>query len=141
MREALEDLLKWADNVCAAQQFGPQKAVARARAALTPSAVSGDAGEGRGWPPALTQGLREILGIPNFQCGPMAHAYQKIGEFSGDDGLPLEKRAEDEQAFILHKLVGFWFEHGDGWREPAIDEIDRAAKLARAASHQGAGEP
>lgn len=109
------------------------------RAALTPSALSGDAGEGRVWPAALTQGLREILGIPNFQCGPMAHAYQKIGEFSGSDGLALDKRAEDEQAFILHKLVSFWFEHGDGWREPAIDEIDRAAKLARAA-HQGAGE-
>src|SRR3546814_3589001 len=96
----------------------------------TPSALSGDAGEGRSWPTALTQGLREILGIPNFQCGPMAHAYQKIGEFSGDDGLALEKRAEDEQAFILHKLISFWFEHGDGWREPAIDAIDRAAKLA-----------
>src|SRR3546814_10865625 len=52
----------------------------------TPSALSGDAGEGRSWPTALTQGLREILGIPNFQCGPMAHAYQKLGEFSGDDG-------------------------------------------------------
>src|SRR3546814_4843255 len=31
----------------------------------TPSALSGDAGEGRSWPTALTQGLREILGIPN----------------------------------------------------------------------------
>src|SRR3546814_18870467 len=70
----------------------------------------------------------------------MAHAYQKIGEFSGDDGLALEKRAEDEQAFILHTLISFWFEHGDGWREPAIDEIDRAAKLARAAFHKGAGD-
>src|SRR3546814_11904735 len=83
----------------------------------TPSALSGDAGEGRSWPTALTQGLREILGIPNFQCGPMAHAYQKIGEFSGDDGLALEKSAEDEQDYILHKLISFWFEHGDGWRE------------------------
>src|SRR3546814_16014841 len=87
----------------------------------TPSALSGDAGEGRSWPTALTQGLREILGIPNFQCGPMAHAYQKIGEFSGDDGLALDKRAEDEQAFILHKLISFWFEPGDGWREPELE--------------------
>src|SRR3546814_18872771 len=79
----------------------------------TPSALSGDAGEGRSWPTALTQGLREILGIPNFQCGPMAHAYQKIGEFSGDDGLALEKRAEDEQAFILHNLNSIGFEHGE----------------------------
>src|SRR3546814_6187119 len=99
----------------------------------TPSALSGDAGEGRSWPTALTQGLREILGIPNFQCGPMAHAYQKIGEFSGDDGLALEKRAEDEQAFILHKLISFWFEHGDGWRsEEHTSELQSLMRISYA---------
>src|SRR3546814_15452689 len=85
----------------------------------TPSALSGDAGEGRSWPTALTQGLREILGIPNFQCGPMARAYQKIGEFSGDDGLALEKRAEDEQAFILHKQIG-----RASWRERVGEDCE-----------------
>src|SRR3546814_5715617 len=39
----------------------------------TPSALSGDAGEGRSWTTALTQGLREILGIPNFQCRSEEH--------------------------------------------------------------------
>lgn len=90
----------------------------------------------RAWPAALTQELREILGYPNYQCGPMAHAYQAIDEYVGADGVELKKRAEDEQAFILHKLVGLWFRHGETWRAHAIAEIDRAAKAARAALAQ-----
>lgn len=47
MREALLGMVKWAENIMRAHGItGDQVAVAKARAALTPSAESGDAGEG-----------------------------------------------------------------------------------------------
>src|SRR3546814_15502889 len=93
----------------------------------TPSALSGDAGEGRSWPTALTQGLSEILGIPNFQCAPMAHANQQIGEFSVDDGLAPYKRAQAQQAFILPKRNSVWLDECDVRSDQAIDAMERVA--------------
>ncbi|MET0179164.1 MAG: hypothetical protein ABW194_01620 [Novosphingobium sp.] len=84
------------------------------------------------WPELLTPELRKILGLICFQCAPFAHVYQAAGEFSGSEG-PLQKRAEDEQAFILHKLVSLWVAHGEGWMDAFDDELVRVkAKAAQA---------
>lgn len=84
------------------------------------------------WPELLTPELRQILGMMCFQLGKFAHAYQYAGEFVGTEG-PLNKRAEDEQAFMLHKLVGYWFSHGEKWHEAAGDDL---ARIANAGDHR-----
>ncbi len=85
----------------------------------------------RQWPPLLlTPALRYILGMMCFQLAAPAHLFQKVGEFSGAEGMTLRKRAEDEQAFMLHKLVGFWFAHGEDWGPHASADLTRAKAAA-----------
>ena len=84
------------------------------------------------WPSGLTVELRQILGFMCFQLGEPAHVYRAAGEFRDAAGSELKPRAEDEQAFMLHKLVGLWFAHGDGWREAAKDDLKRARGKAAA---------
>jgi hypothetical protein len=84
------------------------------------TAASGDGG----WPELLTPELREILGWMCFQLGQMAHAYQAVGEFVGTEGK-LNKRAEDEQAFMLHKWLGYWSKHGEEWNKHAAADLKR----------------
>lgn len=84
------------------------------------------------WPDKLTPALRYILGRPNFQCGGVAHAYQAIGEFVDSDGQPLEKRSEDEQAFVLHRFVEVAMRNPDDWREAINREVRRVADAAQA---------
>jgi hypothetical protein len=88
------------------------------------------------WPPLLTPALRHILGMMCFQLGAPAHLFQKIGEFNGAEGITLGKRAEDEQAFMLHKLLGFWFERGEDWRAHASADLTRAKAAAAALSRK-----
>ena len=52
----------------------------------------------------------------------------RAGEFVGAEG-PLRKRAEDEQAFMLHKMLGWWFEHGSEWSKAGGADIARVSKL------------
>ena len=78
------------------------------------------------WPSALTPELRAILGQMCFTLGPVAHVYQAIGEFIGSDGQALSRRAEDEQAFMLHKMIGYWFADAKTWPDAAIADLDRA---------------
>lgn len=92
------------------------------------------------WPPGLTEPLRRILGMMCFQIGKYAHAYRDAGEFVDLGCKPLTSSAEDEQAFILHRWIGYWFDHGDGWEAAAVADINRAAKKAneRNAAKKGA---
>lgn len=92
------------------------------------------------WPDRLTPALRDVLGMMCFELGPIAHAYQAAGEFVDGGGQPLKKRAEDEQAFMLFKFVGYALAHGEDWRSIAgADEIDRIVAAARAAKPDQAG--
>ena len=79
------------------------------------------------WPAELTPDLLHILGMMCFQLAGPAHLYRDWG------GAEIKPRAEDEQAFMLHKLLGFWLEHGAGWTTAAQAEID-ALKNKRAAA-------
>lgn len=77
------------------------------------------------FPRELTPELREVLGIMIFQTSPIAHAFQRAGE-------PIKRRAEDEQAFVLHWLVTLALEHGADWRRVAVDRLDQLAAAAKA---------
>lgn len=87
------------------------------------------------WPRELTPELRDILGFMCFQLGPMAHAYQAAGRFLDADGCEMRKRAEDEQAFMLHRFLTHWFEHGADWRESMEVEFECVITEAKAKTH------
>lgn len=65
------------------------------------------------FPEDLPPALAEILGMPNFTAGPIAHAFVAAGLWAPPEG---RHKAEAEQAFVLHWLVGLYLEHGDDWR-------------------------
>jgi len=67
-------------------------------------------------PSELTPDLIEILGMPNFRAGPIAHAFRDAGR------AEIKRRSEDEQAFVLHWLLGLYLKHGADWR-PKAGEI------------------
>ncbi len=87
------------------------------------------------WPELLTPELRHILGMMCFQLGKLAHAYQRASEFIGVEG-PLDKRAEDEQAFMLHKWIGFWFSHGAEWQGAAGADLTRVIDAIERGEHK-----
>ncbi|WP_289298252.1 hypothetical protein [uncultured Reyranella sp.] len=82
----------------------------------------------------LNPDLVEILGMPNFRAGPIAHLFVAAGEEK------IEPAAETEQAFVLHWLLGLYLEHGSDWKPIASEKIRtmiakvRAAKAAEAAA-------
>jgi len=82
-------------------------------------------------PDHLTPVLRDILGFMCFQLGSMAHTYQAAGMFEGAEGMPLKKRAEDEQAFMLHRFLVHWAKSGDDWRKSMAEELEQVTKIAR----------
>jgi hypothetical protein len=71
------------------------------------------------YPGSLTEDLHEVLGMPNFRCAPIAHAYRDVGEAT------IPHKAEAEQAFVIDKLVRFVIQHGAGWRTHASAELGR----------------
>lgn len=73
------------------------------------------------FPAKLNIALREILGMPNFECGPIAHALR-------DAGRDIPRKSEAEQAFVLHWLTTLALKHGRDWKKHAADELDRATK-------------
>lgn len=82
----------------------------------------------------LNPDLVEILGMPNFRAGPIAHLFVAAGE------AKVEPSSEAEQAFALHWLLGLYLEHGPGWKAIAGEKIRtmiakvRAAKAAQEAA-------
>lgn len=73
----------------------------------------------KAWPEELTPELRQVLGLMLWETGPLAHLFRKA------DGREIPRRAEAEQAFILHWLIGLALEHGPEWRTVAAAEIGR----------------
>lgn len=81
------------------------------------------------YPEQLTPALAHALGMPNFQCGPIAGAYRRAG-------LEIEKRSEAEQAFVLHKATIAVLKHGENWNKELTKEI----RQMMAAADQAKGE-
>jgi len=96
--------------------FGAEPAAQSQAEPLVPNAA---------WPDELTPELADILGRQCFTFIRFSRVYRAAG-------FDIPKRAEDEQAFFLHRFLGHWFRHGDGWREAA--ESDLREVHARAAS-------
>lgn len=68
------------------------------------------------YPDELTPELREVLGWPNFRCGPVAHLMRAAG-------ADIQPRAEDEQAVVLHWFIGLVLKHGADWSSVAGQEL------------------
>jgi hypothetical protein len=79
------------------------------------------------WPNELTPSLQDVLGR---QCFMFIHLSQMF-RLAGFD---IPKRAEDEQAFFLHRFLGHWFAHGEDWRDAANADLKQVADRARTAA-------
>jgi len=78
------------------------------------------------YPHSLNHDLLDVLGMPNFMCAPIAHAYRDAGE------ADIPCKAEAEQAFVIDKLVRFVIKHGTDWRTHASAELGRIREILRA---------
>lgn len=80
--------------------------------------------------PELTDDLREILGRPNFTCHFIAKALRIMGH-------SIAPKSEDEQAVVIHWLLGHYLKDGSDWRLRAEAELKAASvKLAPSAAPQ-----
>ncbi|WP_281212000.1 hypothetical protein [Pseudomonas fulva] len=80
--------------------------------------------------PELTDDLREILGRPNFTCHFIAKALRIMGH-------SIAPKSEDEQAVVIHWLLGHYLKNGSDWRVRAEAELKSASeKLVPSAAPQ-----
>lgn len=98
-------------------------------AATQPAAQGMD---GREFPP-LTPELASILGLMCFQCISFAQTLRAAGH-------TIKTRAEDEQAAVLHWMLGHYFRHGDDWRTAAAEDMKRMEAEALAAQPKQGGD-
>lgn len=75
--------------------------------------------------PELTSDLREILGRPNFTCHHVAKALRVMG-------ITIAPKSEDEQAVVIHWLLGHYLKHGADWRQRATAELETASETMKA---------
>ena len=81
-------------------------------------------------PREMTPAIAEVLGMPNFRTGPLAHLFRAAG-------ADIETKCEAEQAFMLWRFLHLAILHGDKWYLHADVDIKTAlarAKAARAGS-------
>lgn len=71
--------------------------------------------------PELTDDLREILGRPNFTCHFNAKALRVMGH-------SIAHKSEDEQAVVIHWLLGIYLKHRPDWRQRAAAELEEASQ-------------
>lgn len=75
--------------------------------------------------PPLNDELVDILGRPNFTCGPLARSLRELL------GHQIERKSEHEQAACIHWMLGLYLEHGSQWAAKG-NEILKAAAEAQA---------
>ncbi|WP_298410449.1 hypothetical protein [Janthinobacterium sp.] len=71
------------------------------------------------YPAKATPALFDVLGLPNFRTGPIAHVFRAAG-------AEIRTKCEDEQAFVLDRFLRLAIKHGDSWREAAETDIKAA---------------
>ncbi|KWC82736.1 hypothetical protein WL58_17855 [Burkholderia cepacia] len=91
---------------------------------------SGEVTGGRAYPDEMSPALRDVLGRPNFWCGPIAHEMRAAG-------AEIKTKAEDEQAHVLHWLVKLVLDHGDDWQKHAATDLRAIREKANAARAEG----
>ncbi|MGK5024622.1 hypothetical protein [Janthinobacterium sp. RB2R34] len=77
------------------------------------------------YPATMTTALADVLSLPNFRTGPIAHVYRAAG-------AEIRTKCEDEQAFVLDRFLRLALEHGDDWRTAAEADLKAAHTLAEA---------
>lgn len=83
------------------------------------------AGLASAWPAEITDELRDVLGFPNNQCWSLASSFRNAGL------ADIPPKAEAEQAYVLHWLVGMVLKHGANWRVFASKELDAVVAKAK----------
>lgn len=66
--------------------------------------------------PALDLDLVEILGRPNFQCSGLAQLLRMGGRV-------IARKSEEEQAAVIHWMLGHYLSSGSCWRDAANAEL------------------
>lgn len=61
------------------------------------------------FPTTLTEPVKEVLSLMLWDTGPVAHALRS-------DGEEIPRKAEDEQAHVMHWMLGLALQHGDDWK-------------------------
>ncbi|MDW5314982.1 hypothetical protein [Rhizobium sp. PL01] len=84
----------------------------------------------RVYPQDLTADIRDILSMMMWNTGPIAHALR-------DGGQDIKRKAEEEQAEVMHWLIGLALEHGSEWRAKASDRIREIQAFVKAAASEG----
>lgn len=85
------------------------------------------------YPKELTPDLRAVLGWMCFQCISVAQCLRA-------DGMEIAKRAEDEQAAVLHWLTKFVLKHGAEWRAHAGEALKAMRERVAQSGTGKAGE-
>ena len=78
------------------------------------------------YPEKITPELEYALGLMVWNTGKIAAVLRSGGE-------EITRKAEAEQAYVLHWLIGLCLEHGDKWNEAflaRLKEIDDQRKAA-----------
>ncbi|MGI3901262.1 MAG: hypothetical protein ACRYGP_13740 [Janthinobacterium lividum] len=79
-------------------------------------------------PSEITPEIVEVLGLPNFRCGPIADVYRAAGH-------EIERQSEKEQAFVLFHFLHFVLRHGAGWFAQSCIDLDAAVATAKERSN------
>lgn len=82
-------------------------------------------------PTELTPVIKSVLGILCFEIGHFAEIYRQ-------SGYEIKRKAEEEQAFCLHRFLGMALVHGGDWLKVANDELNQLKKAISA--NQGAAQ-
>ncbi|MDE4918596.1 hypothetical protein ACUXAV_000695 [Cupriavidus metallidurans] len=69
------------------------------------------------YPTEITEALFDVLSLMLWHTGPIAHVLRA-------GGAEIKKRAEDEQAHVLHWFIQLAIQHGPAWRERATASIN-----------------
>lgn len=77
------------------------------------------------YPVSITAALADVLGLPNFRTGPIAHVYRAAG-------AEIRTKCEDEQAFVIDRYLRLAIVHGDEWRTAAEADLKEAYTRAEA---------
>ena len=81
------------------------------------------------YPKQLTEDTKTALSYMCFDLIKVAQVYRDLG-------YEIPKKAEEEQAFCLHRWLGFALEHGDKWTDIANQELkDLREKIAKEQNH------
>lgn len=120
--------IEWIEETCAAYCIPKPFAIVEALEAARATPADHNA-----YPDELTPELREVLGWPNFKCGPFAHLMVAAG-------AEIKPKAEDEQAAVLHWLIKLVLKHGDKWNEAATADLSAMRDKVAAIESQRSGD-